>query len=210
MKNALIITAHPYVQSFNFALRSEMLSTLKSLGWHSDMSDLYQQAFNPLLGTDDFTEFDPEIGFNLGQQQVQATKSESYHPEIIAEQEKLRQADIVILQFPLWWGSYPAILKGWIERVISRGFAYGDNFELSNKKVMLSVTTGGASNKEEEEYYADKVASLAADIFEYTKMEIQPAFICHGPTFLNPHQRAQSLQTISKHLDEVLIGCTIS
>ncbi len=205
MKNALIITAHPYVQSFNFALRSEVLSTLRSSGWHCTMSDLYQQGFNPLLGTDDFIQFDPEIGFNLAKQQVQATKTKSYHPEITAEQDKLQQADLVILQFPLWWGSYPAILKGWIERIISRGFAYGENFELANKKVMLCITTGGASNKEEEKYYADKVASLAADIFEYTKMEIQPPFICHGPTFLSPQQRAQSLKALSKHLDEVLI-----
>ena len=206
MKNALIVTAHPYVQSFNFALRSEMLSTLRTSDWSSSMSDLYQQGFIPLLGADDFTQFDPEIGFNLAKQQVQATKSKSYHPEIIAEQDKLRQADLVILQFPLWWGGYPAILKGWIERVISRGFAYGENFELTNKKVMLSVTTGGASNKEEEKYYADKVDSLAADIFEYAKMEIQPPFICHGPTFLNPQQRAQSLNNIAKHLGEVLIA----
>lgn len=206
MKNALIVTAHPYIQSFNFALRSEMLVTLKSSNWHCNSSDLYQQSFNPLLGTDDFTQFDDEIGFNLAKQQVQATKSKSYHPEIAAEQDKLSQADLVILQFPLWWGSYPAILKGWIERVISRGFAYGENFELSNKKVMLSVTTGGASNKEEEKYYADKVARLAADIFEYTKMDIQPPFICHGPSFLSTQQREQSLNALSKHLDEVLIA----
>ncbi len=45
--------------------------------------------------------------------------------DIAAEQEKLLWADTVIFQFPLWWFSMPAIMKGWIDRVYAWGFAYG-------------------------------------------------------------------------------------
>jgi NAD(P)H dehydrogenase (quinone) len=45
--------------------------------------------------------------------------------DIRAEQDKLRWADAVVLQFPIWWNGMPAILKGWFDRVFVKGFAYG-------------------------------------------------------------------------------------
>jgi NAD(P)H dehydrogenase (quinone) len=76
--------------------------------------------------------------------------------DIAQEQRKLLWADTVILQFPLWWFSMPAILKGWVERVYAYGFAYGvgehsdlhwgDRYgegTLAGKRAMLVVTAGG-------------------------------------------------------------------
>jgi NAD(P)H dehydrogenase (quinone) len=75
---------------------------------------------------------------------------------VAREQEKLLWADAVILQFPLWWYSMPAILKGWVDRVYAYGFAYGvgehsdmrwgDRYgegTLAGKRAMLIVTAGG-------------------------------------------------------------------
>ncbi|MEK8171985.1 NAD(P)H-dependent oxidoreductase [Streptomyces sp. M19] len=45
--------------------------------------------------------------------------------DIRAEQDKLRWADTIVLQFPMWWFGVPAILKGWFDRVFVKGFAYG-------------------------------------------------------------------------------------
>ena len=44
--------------------------------------------------------------------------------EIHAEQQKLLDADLIVLQFPLWWYNLPAILKGWIDRVFTSGFGF--------------------------------------------------------------------------------------
>ena len=76
--------------------------------------------------------------------------------DVKAEQEKLLWADVLILQFPLWWFSMPAILKGWVDRVFAYGFAYGvgehsdkrwgDRYgegTFVGKRAMLIVTTGG-------------------------------------------------------------------
>ncbi len=76
--------------------------------------------------------------------------------DVKAEQEKLLWADMLILQFPLWWYHMPAILKGWVDRVYAFGFAYGvgersdthwgDRFgegTLAGKRAMLFVTVGG-------------------------------------------------------------------
>lgn len=46
-------------------------------------------------------------------------------PDVVAEQEKLRRADALVVQFPLWWYGMPAILKGWFDRVFVSGFAFG-------------------------------------------------------------------------------------
>jgi len=204
MKKLLLVTAHPYQQSFNFALRTQVLSRFEKLNWDSQISDLYQQDFNPLLGTDDFDQFNDEIGFSLASQQSYAYKTGSFQPAIELEQTKLKAADLVILQFPLWWGSFPAILKGWIERVLSYDFAYGASNVLAGKSVMFSVTTGGAANENEEQYYADKISALEKDVFDYIKMNILPTFICHGPARKDQQQREGELQRLNLHLNKTI------
>ncbi len=75
-------------------------------------------------------------------------KTDSFSQDIKVEQEKLLWADFVIFQFPLWWYSVPAILKGWFDRVFASGFVYGsgigryDTGGLKGRKAMLSTTTG--------------------------------------------------------------------
>lgn len=63
--------------------------------------------------------------------------------DIAAEQNALRNADVVVLQFPLYWYSVPALLKKWIDEVFAHGFAYGTGgTALHGKQLVLSFTTG--------------------------------------------------------------------
>lgn len=69
--------------------------------------------------------------------------------DIAAEQRKLEEAELIIFQFPLYWFSVPAILKGWFDRVLTQGFAFSlqniySNVVFKDKKAMLSFTTGAA------------------------------------------------------------------
>lgn len=69
----------------------------------------------------------------------------SFNIDIAREQEALKQADIIVLQFPLFWYSVPAILKHWMDTVLSWGFAYGTNGDkLKGKFLIVSTTVGGA------------------------------------------------------------------
>jgi NAD(P)H dehydrogenase (quinone) len=204
MKNALLITAHPYTESFNFSLRSQTIELLSKFGWQVNLSDLYQQNFNPILGPSDFSSLSVSVPVSLPKQQEVAHRQALFNQEIMNEQSKLLAADLVILQFPLWWGSYPAILKGWIERVISNGYAYGSKFLLAEKKVLLSVTTGGASNEEEVEYYQRKLYELGADIFCYAKMKVLEPIISHGPARSNYKQRQVLLASSNQQLTSLL------
>ncbi|KAM5268045.1 ribosyldihydronicotinamide dehydrogenase [quinone]-like isoform 2-T3 [Hipposideros larvatus] len=62
--------------------------------------------------------------FNYGVEALEACKKRSLTSDIIDEQTKVQEADLVIFQFPLYWFSTPAILKGWMDRVLCQGFAF--------------------------------------------------------------------------------------
>ncbi|SDS96034.1 NAD(P)H-dependent oxidoreductase [Microlunatus soli] len=127
--HALWVLAHPERDSLNAALRDAGVAALRSQGWQVTESDLYAMGWEPTLvrpgGAD-----------------------------VAAEQAKLLVADLVVLQFPLWWYGQPAILKGWIDRVFESGFGYdvvdpqtgrvrkyGDGL-LTGKRALAVVTAG--------------------------------------------------------------------
>lgn len=204
MKNALLVTAHPYVESFNFALRTQAIELLNKFDWKVNTSDLYQQGFNPILSPADFPNISASVPLSLPKQQEIAHHQVLFSNDINSEQSKLLEANLIILQFPLWWGSYPAMLKGWIERVISRGYGYGSNNLLSGKNVLLSVTTGGANGNEEIEYYQKKIRELGVDVFSYAKMEVLKPIINHGPSHSNEKQRQDILDSSKQQLISLL------
>lgn len=66
-----------------------------------------------------------------------------FNINVVAEQENLSDADIVLFQFPIYWYNIPAILKQWMDQVLAYGFAYGDGGDkLENKVMLLSATAG--------------------------------------------------------------------
>jgi NAD(P)H dehydrogenase (quinone) len=199
MKNVLVVTSHPSLNSFNFAMSAQAIKTFEGFGCSVDITDLYQTKFAPLLSYDDFPMSEKEENLNLLKQQ----ERNDFSQDIITEQEKLLKADLIVLQFPIWWGSYPAMLKGWIERVFTYGFAYGSTFNLANKSVLLSVTTGGASDETEEAYYITKLQTISEEVFGYMKMNILPPYICHGPASMSAKQRLEQLKFFNQHVNKI-------
>ena len=143
--NVLIVYAHPEPRSFNGAVKDIAVETLNAQGHTVVVSDLYAQGFDAIAGPRDVTErLDPER-FNLGHEQAHAAKTDSFAPAVQAEIDKLLAADFLILQFPMWWFSLPAILKGWIDRVFAFGVTYDfgrtwDNGVFAGRRAMLSFT----------------------------------------------------------------------
>ena len=69
--------------------------------------------------------------------------------DVEAEQAKLAAADVIVLQYPLWWYGWPSLLQKWVEDVFLRGFSHGSTgTALRGKKLVVSLTTGAA-----ESYY---------------------------------------------------------
>lgn len=120
------------------------------------VSDLYAAGFNPALGTADLGGFTGDTG-NLVKLTGEAYARGEVPADVRGEQEYLAAAELLILQFPLWWYGPPAMMKGWIDRVLQSGFAqgemdadtglplrYGDG-QLVRRKALVIVTAGDDS-----------------------------------------------------------------
>ena len=134
----LILYAHPNPRSFNAAILDTTVKLLESKGHQVIVRDLYTLNFDPILKGSDFEAF----------------KAGKNPADIDQEHTYIAAADNVILIYPIWWAGIPAILKGYIDRVFSYGFAYKYSEEgvpvgLLSGKTGLIINTQGTP----AEYY---------------------------------------------------------
>jgi NAD(P)H dehydrogenase (quinone) len=137
----LIVSAHMERRSFNGAL----LDVANGAFDEVEVSDLYAMNFNPVPSHSDFTDYTPGERLDYYAEQKRAYDAGTLSDDITTEIEKIRWCDLMILQFPLYWFSMPAILKGWIDRVFVPGFAFGggawyDKGGLTGKRAMICTT----------------------------------------------------------------------
>lgn len=169
--NILIVYAHPEPQSFNSKLKDIAQTVLKENGNNVVVSDLYKMNFNPVAQKSDF---------KYPIEQEHAYKNNILSKEIKSELSKLLWADIIIFQFPLWWSSVPAILKGWFDKVLIYGGIYGGaygkfkNARLSNKKAIISTTTGSSGDIHKQVLF-----HISHGIVEYTGMQCLDTLIAY-------------------------------
>jgi NAD(P)H dehydrogenase (quinone) len=154
--NVLLVFAHPEPRSLAASLRDVAIRELEAEGHEVRVSDLYAMRWKSEVGRPDFPSLAPDARLKVAAASGQAFAAQALTEDVRVEQEKLLWADALILQFPLWWYSMPAILKGWVDRVYAYGFAYGvgehsdthwgDRFgegTFAGRRAMLIVTTGG-------------------------------------------------------------------
>lgn len=149
-QHVLLVFAHQDDKSFNGSLRDTAIETLGNAGHFVEVSDLYSIHFEPRATKNDIRGalLDPNL-FNYCEEGREAYRNRCQSEDIISEINKLKRADLVIFQFPLYWSSVPAILKGWFDRVLCDGFACDfetqnilDQGFMKNKRAILSITTG--------------------------------------------------------------------
>ncbi|GGC77494.1 NAD(P)H-dependent oxidoreductase [Chelatococcus reniformis] len=194
--NILLVFAHPEPRSLNGALRDVAVAELAGQGHAVRVSDLYAQGWKSVVDRADFPALAPGARLMPAPASGQAFAGGGLTEDVKAEQAKLLWADVLILQFPLWWYTMPAILKGWVDRVFAYGFAYGvgehserhwgDRFgegTLAGKRAMLIVTAGGWG-----EHYAPRGVNGPIDdllfpinhgILYYPGYEVLPAFVAY-------------------------------
>lgn len=208
-RTALIVYAHPGRQSFSAALRDAAIETLEAEGYEVLVSDLYAQGFEAVAGPADVgDETDPDV-FNLATRQGEAFEAGTLSPDILAEQAKVAAADLIIFQFPLWWFAPPAILKGWIDRVLSYKFAYGvgqwwDQGPFRDKTALLAVTTGtpgGAYAPDGRNGDIDRILwPMEAGVLAICGFKVSPPFLAYGVPWIGDEARAQVIDAYGAHL----------
>lgn len=144
---AHIVIAHPEPKSYNHHLGDVAKSELEQQGWSVSISDLYQKGFDPCERFSHYSNPLNKDRFNVQAEQRHACEYGTIPSVIKEEIDLLDAADLLILQYPMWWHLPPAILKGWFDRVFIYGEVYKSKkrFEkgrFTEKQAMLSVTVG--------------------------------------------------------------------
>ena len=163
-------------------------------GHSIDINDLYSKNFQPVMSADEL---------------VRQFEGKSAPKEILAEQSRYVACDALVLVFPVWWWTVPAILKGWFERVFTAGWAYPIDTEnpactLSGEREGMILCCSGAS----EATYAEQgkeptvARTLARSTFGYINAERVTTHIFYGArTSLKISEACMSRRT--KYLQQV-------
>ncbi len=149
--NVLVVFAHPKRDSFTGAVVDRFVAGLAESGHRAIVADLYGEGFDPCFGDADFAHYK-----GLAPLPQDARK----------EQLRIERADALVLAFPVWWWSFPAMLKGWIDRVFTGGWAYdyagGRSSGLLKDRPVLLLASAAADAATYAKYGYD--SALAAQI----------------------------------------------
>ncbi|MGK8208699.1 NAD(P)H-dependent oxidoreductase [Burkholderia cenocepacia] len=145
--NTLIVHCHPEARSFNAALRDTAAQAMRDLGHDVEVSDLYAEGFDPVEAPRHYRPRANAEVFSALVEQRHASTHGTLPDDIRREIARLEKADLVVLQFPLWWHAPPAMLKGWFDRVFVNGALYSgsrryDRGHFRGRRAICSVTTG--------------------------------------------------------------------
>lgn len=210
--NVLIVLAHPERKSFNGALFDAAVETLAGQGHTVRTSDLYRMDFEPRSGPWSFLDIQNPEFFKPQTEELHATQTRAFAPELEAEIRKLEEADLVIFQFPLWWFGLPAILKGWVDRVFAMGRAYGrgriyDKGYFLGKRALLSLTTGGFQTSYvtggEEGDILGILRPIHRGILQFTGFSVLAPSIFYGPARVDDTVRARWLAEYAERLRSI-------
>ena len=214
----LLVYAHPEPKSLNGSLKNFTIQHLQNAGHEVQISDLYAMDWKAALDANDSKNRLDETYFDASLDSQHAFKNGLQSDDIALEQSKLLWADTVIFQFPLWWFSMPAIMKGWVERVYAYGFAYGvgehndshwgDRYgegTLAGKRAMLMVTAGGW----QPHYSArgingpidDILFPIHHGILHYPGFDVLPPFVIYHTSKVNPDSYATICEKLGQRLD---------
>jgi NAD(P)H dehydrogenase (quinone) len=127
----LIVACHPLESSVTMKIARAYAQSLEQLGHECALEDLYRRPFDPVMRADELEPF-----------------KRGTPDEVQRAQMALISADVLTVVYPLWWATMPAMMKGYIDRVFARGFAYeaagGRNRGLLPGKRCVLMTLSGA------------------------------------------------------------------
>lgn len=132
----VVILCHPDPQSFNAEVAQTYCDAVHAQCYEAVIRDLYGMNFNPVL------------------QSKERPSSQKFVPlkDVAKELDALRDADVFVFVYPIWFGTPPAMLKGYVERVLGAGFGHRLMREPSRASVaagkhLISISTSGISSQ---------------------------------------------------------------
>jgi NAD(P)H dehydrogenase (quinone) len=192
-----VILAHPYENSFNHAIYREVTETLRQEGIGVFCHDLYAEGFNPVLTRSE-----------LGKEKSRDELVSSYAEELV-------ESDHLVFIHPNWWGQPPAILKGYIDRVVRPPYAYdfpeedsGGGLPVKVLKAKSGIVFNTSNTREEREnrYFGDPLAnSWEKCIFGFLGIEKTHRRMFRIIADSTPEERREWLRIVKSDMVEHIV-----
>jgi NAD(P)H dehydrogenase (quinone) len=126
----LVVLTHPRRDSLTGQIADAVIAGLKEAGHEAELADLYGEKFDPALPEAD----EPDWG----------AVGKVYSPAVQAEMARIERNDALIMVFPIWWWSFPAMAKGWIDRVFNKDWAYGTGSLKLKRALLIGLSASDA------------------------------------------------------------------
>lgn len=157
--SVMVLLAHPRPDSFNHAIFSRIVTTLRRRPWLVVVHDLYDEGFDPVLRADE--------AYTAGQNAAEVLAATD-DPLLLLHRRELSKASALVVIHPNWWGKPPAIMAGWMDRVLVPGVAYrldeagGAPASLLSLREVLVINTSDTTSEREAELFGDPLESIWA------------------------------------------------
>ena len=182
MKNNLIICCSAVTDSCSNKIKNGLVEILTKRNENVEVRDLYALKFDPIITEND----------------ISSAFQGNYSDDIKIEQEYIRNADNIILIFPIYSSSMPALMKGYIDRVLSQNFAYSYNKDGSMNKLMAgkTISTFSPMGATVEYYEKSGIKSAMDSIFSITF--VFRGFEVLGINYFGSDNREEMLSELEK------------
>jgi NAD(P)H dehydrogenase (quinone) len=182
--HALIVIGHHDPASLTHALAGQIAAGLKAAGHSSEFADLGGESFDPR--------------FSLADHAVHRRLA-TPPADVLTEQARIERADTLVLVYPIYWWSLPALLKGWVERVFSNGWAF--DYHADGKLIkklggltvhLVGVAGADAATFERHGYTQAMNTQIEHGIFDYCGAEVI------STTLITDSESQDSLATLER------------
>lgn len=151
--NILVVFDHPRRDSLCGTLLDSFIAGATEAGHRIEIADLRAENFDPRLPPADEPDWDDA--------------RKVYSPVVLAEQQRILRNDAIAFIFPVWWWSFPATTKGWIDRVWNNGWAYGDAKIPLRRALLLGACGGDQAQFEKRGYDKAIETQLLTGVIDY-------------------------------------------
>ena len=185
MPEVLVISCNPETSSFDHALANAYCESARSAGASVNLLDLGTLKFDPIL--------------HHGYKEVQPLE-----PDLLYAQKLIKAADHIVLVYPSWWGSIPALFKGFIDRVFLPGFAFRHHEKdmlwdklLTGKTARIILTQDSPGWWNWLVYRRSNIHSVKSATLQYCGIKPVRVTSINKVGYLTPGQREQWLKKVT-------------
>ncbi|KNX77482.1 NAD(P)H dehydrogenase [Pseudomonas sp. 250J] len=190
--HALIVIGHHDPDSLTHALAQQIAEGLRAAGHTSEFADLASEGFDPRFGLADHA-----VHRRLGKPPA----------DVLAEQARIERADTVVMVYPIYWWSLPALLKGWVERVFSNGWAFDQAADGSTTKLLHGMTAhlvgvaGADAGTFERHGYGEAMrVQIEHGIFDYCGARVLSSTLLEDSEGQDPTRHLRSARALGERL----------